>query len=121
MEEIILLPTIVLLDFAIEAWFARIARSKGVFVPWTIAFTTAPPVCVNELLNRVENALRFGVAPLGVVAALAGVVLAVFGDLTTGAWLIIAGFFLISLRGIFVAACFAIAELRIDPREVRSA
>jgi hypothetical protein len=120
-EEIILLPTIVLLDYAIEAWLAKIARSKGVFVPWTIAFTTAPPVCSNELLNRVERGLRFVVAPLGVVAALSGVVVAIFGDLTTAAWLIIAGFFLISLRGIFVAACFAFAELKIDARKVSPA
>lgn len=121
MEEIILLPTIVLLDYAIEAGLAKKARSKGVFVPWTIAFTTAPPVCSNEFLNRVERALRFVVAPIGVIAALAGVVVAIFGDLMTGAWLIIAGFFLLSLRGIFVAACFAFAELKAQAPEVSPA
>lgn len=121
MEEIILLPTIVLLDYAIEAILAMVARSKGVFVPWTIAFTTPPPVCRKELLNRLERGLRFVVAPIGVVAALAGVAVAIFGDLTSGAWLIIAGFFLISLRGIFVAACFAFAELKDPTPEVKAA
>lgn len=121
MEEIILLPTIVLLDYAIEAGLAKIARSKGVFVPWTIAFTTEPPVCSNALLNRLERGLRFVVAPIGVVSALAGLVVAIFSDLTTGAWLIIAGFFLISLRGIFVAACFAFAELKAQAPEVSPA
>lgn len=115
MELIILLPTILILEMGVEAWLTSLARGRGRVVTWNVSFTTALPDCADVRLNRIERFLRIIVAPLGVLLALVGVVVAFAADDTLGAILIILGFVLISLRGIFVAACFAYAELADAP------
>lgn len=121
MEEIILLPTIVLILWGIQAGFAMIARSKGRIVPWTISPSTEPPRCANELLNRIEWVLLVIVSPVAVLLWLVGVALAISEEFTPSAWLLIAGFVLLSLRPLFVAGCFAFAELKSDSPEVSPA
>lgn len=111
MELIILLPTILILEMGVEAWLTSVARKRGRTVPWNVAFTTALPNCVDARLNRIERVLRAVVAPFGALVAIAGVALAFAADDTLGATLIVTGFVLISLRGIFVAATFAYADL----------
>jgi hypothetical protein len=121
MDLIILLPTVLLILCGIQAGFAKIARSKGGSVPWTISPSTKPPRCANELLNRAESVLLVIVTPLAILLMLVGLVLALLEEFTPSAWLLIAGFILISLRPLFVAGCFAFAELESDAPEVSPA
>lgn len=121
MELIILLPTILLLLCGIQAGFAKVARSKGRTVPWTISVHTKPPRCANELLNRIEWVLLVIAIPLGILLMLVGGALAFYEEYTPSALLLIAGFVLINLRPLFVAGCFAFAELESDARKVSPA
>jgi len=120
-EKIFLLPIVLLILGGIEAGFAKIARSKGRNVPWTISPSTKPPRCANELLNRIEWVLLVIVSPLGILLVMVGGALILFEAYTPSALLMIAGFALIPLRALFVAGCFAFAELQSDSPEVNPA
>jgi hypothetical protein len=112
MEWIILLPTLIILESATEACFVMVARRKGREATWSLAFEFDPPQFADARLNRIERLLLIVVAPLGVGLALVGLVWAFLDvDSNLPAAMLIGGFVLISLRGLFLSACLAFAEL----------
>jgi hypothetical protein len=112
MEWIILLPTLIIVESAIEACFVMVARRKGRAAPWSLSFEFGPPEFADSQLNRIEHLLLIVVAPLGVGAALVGMLWA-FADVESNVSteLLLGAFVLICLRGILLAACLAFAEL----------
>jgi Na+/H+ antiporter NhaC len=115
MDLIILLPTIFIVVMGIEACLAALARTRGRVAPWTVSVTTDPPRCANERLNWIECLLMVVIAPIGMVLLVGGLAVAFWIDETAGAALVVLGFLCLSARGIFVAACFAYADLADAP------
>lgn len=115
MELIILLPTILILAMGLQSCLTAVARRRGRVAPWSINIHTEPPNCVNPRLNWIESLLMVVFAPLGIVLVVAGFAVAFWLSETIGAVMIILGFVLLAARGIFVAACFAYADLAEAP------
>jgi hypothetical protein len=99
----------------IQAYLAMVGRRRGRTVPWSITIATDPPNCASARLNRIESFLLVVVTPLGALLAIAGIPVTIWVGDTMGAVLIIVGFLLLSARGIFVAACYAYADLVDEP------
>jgi hypothetical protein len=115
MELIILLPMILILEMGIEAFLTSVGRKRGRVVPWNVSFESKAPNCANDRLIRIERFLLVVIAPLGILLVAAGVALAFAVDDTLGAALAISGFVFLCARGLFVAACFAYADLIDEP------
>ncbi|MBJ7355361.1 MAG: hypothetical protein JHC98_11105 [Thermoleophilaceae bacterium] len=121
MELIILLPTVLIIEMGIEAYLTSVGRKRGLVVPWNVSFESKPPRCTNERLNQIERILLVVIAPLGLLLVFAGGALAFTVDDTLGAAAAILGFLFLCARGLFVAACFAYADLADAPANTSQA